>query len=73
MKNTPKCPWNVKIWRIDYQKQNAEVGNFAEITPNLPFTEYNYYEEFRGPFEKTELRRMKQIHPLHYMVENAGE
>ena len=25
----------------------AKVRNIAEITPNLPFTEYNFYEEFR--------------------------
>ncbi len=48
----------------------TKVRNFAEITPNLPFTEYNFYEEFRGPFEKTELGRMKQILPLHEMAES---
>ena len=50
----------------------AKVRNFAEITPNLPFTEYNFYQEFRGPFEKTELGRMKKILPLHEMAESFG-
>ena len=47
-----------------------KIRNFAEITPNLPFTEYNFYEEFRGSFEKTELGRMKKILPLREMAES---
>ena len=43
-----------------------------EITPNLPFTEYNFYEEFRESFEKTELGRMKKILPLHEMAKSLG-
>ena len=46
----------------------TKVRNFAEITPNLPFTEYNFYEEFRESFEKTELGRMKKVLPLHEMA-----
>ena len=48
----------------------TKIRNFAEITPNLPFTEYNFYEEFRGSFEKTELGRMKKILPLREMAES---
>ena len=48
----------------------TKIRNFAEITPNLPFTEYNFYEEFRGSFEKTELGRMKKIFPLREMAES---
>lgn len=36
----------------------AKIRNFIEIAPNLPFTEYVFYEEYRGAFEKTELGRM---------------
>ena len=48
MKNSPNKKKKKKIGGIDYQKK---IRNFAEITPNLPFTEYNFYEEFRGSFE----------------------
>lgn len=48
----------------------TKIRNFAEITPNLPFTEYNFYEEFRGSFEKTEWGRMKKILPLREMAES---
>ncbi|MBO6169677.1 MAG: hypothetical protein J6O51_06865 [Bacteroidales bacterium] len=51
----------------------TKVRNFAEITPNLPFTEYNFYEEFRDPFEKTELGRMKKLLPLHEMAKSLGQ
>lgn len=50
----------------------AKVRNIAEITPNLPFTEYNFYEEFRESFKKTELGRMKKILPLHEMAKSFG-
>ena len=46
----------------------TKVRKFVEITPNLPFTEYNFYEEFRESFEKTELGRMKKVLPLHEMA-----
>jgi len=41
----------------------SNVQNFAEIGPNLPFTEYNFYEFYRETFEKSELRRMKRLLP----------
>ena len=50
----------------------TKVRKFVEITPNLPFTEYNFYEEFRESFEKTELGRMKKILPLHEMARSFG-
>lgn len=46
----------------------SKIRNFAEIAPSLPFTEYDFYEEYRGAFEKTELGRMKKILPLHEMA-----
>lgn len=49
-----------------------KIRNFAEITPNLPFTEYNFYEEYRDAFEKTDLRRMKKILPQHEMAKSLG-
>ena len=50
----------------------AKIRNFAEIAPNLPFTEYNFYEEYRGAFEKAELGWMKKILPLHEMAKSLG-
>ena len=50
----------------------SKVRKFAEITPNLPFTEYNFYEEYCDAFEKTELGRMKRILPLHEMAKSLG-
>ena len=50
----------------------TKVRNFFEITPNLPFTEYNFYEEFRESFERTELGRMKKILPLREMAKSFG-
>ena len=37
----------------------TKVRNFVEITPNLPFSEYIFYELYRETFEHSELGRMK--------------
>ena len=50
----------------------AKMRDFTEIAPNLPFTEYYFYEEYRAAFEKIELGRMKKILPLHEMAESFG-
>ena len=50
----------------------TKVRNFAEITPNLPFSEFNFYELYRATFENSELGRMKKILPLHEMAESFG-
>lgn len=50
----------------------SKVRNFAEITPNLPFTEYDFYALYRVTFENTELGRMKKVLPLHEMARNFG-
>ena len=38
----------------------AKVQNFAEISPNLPFTEFDFYELYRQTFEHSELGRIRQ-------------
>ena len=48
------------------------VRNFAEITPNLPFSEFNFYELYRETFENSELGRMKKLLALHEMAESFG-
>ena len=50
----------------------SKIQNFAEITPNLPFSEFNFYDLYRETFEKSELGRMKKILPLHEMAESFG-
>jgi len=50
----------------------SKVQNFAEITPNIPFTEFNFYNLYRETFENTELGRIKKLLPLHDMAENLG-
>ena len=46
--------------------------HLAGASQSLPFTEYNFHEEYRGAFEKTGLGRMKRILPLHEMAKNLG-
>ena len=50
----------------------AKVQNFAEITPNLPISEFDFYDLYRSTFEKSELGRIKKLLPLHEMAENFG-
>lgn len=50
----------------------AKVQNFAEISPNLPFTEYNFYDFYKQTFENSELGRIKKMLPLREMAENFG-
>ena len=50
----------------------SKVQNFSEITPNIPFTEFNFYDLYRETFENTELGRIKRLLPLHEMAENLG-
>ena len=49
----------------------TKVRNFVEIAPNLPFSEFNFYELYRETFEHSELGRMKKLLPLHEMAERA--
>ena len=50
----------------------TKVQNFAEITPNIPFTEFNFYDLYRSTFEKSELGRIKKLIPMRRMAENFG-
>ena len=49
-----------------------KVLNFAEIAPNIGFSEFDFYDLYRSTFEKSELGRMKKLLPLHEMAENFG-
>ena len=57
---------------IEHKVTMSKIQNFAEITPNLPFSEFNFYDLYRETFEKSELGRMKRILPLHEMAESFG-
>lgn len=50
----------------------AKVQKIAEIAPNLPFSEFNFYDIFRSTFEKSELGKMKKLLPLRELAENFG-
>ena len=50
----------------------SKVRNFAEIIPNLPFSEFIFYELYRETFGHSELGRMKNLLPLHEMAESLG-
>ena len=41
----------------------SKIRNLAEITPNIPFTEFNFYDLYRSTFEKSELGRIKKLLP----------
>lgn len=50
----------------------AEVQNISGITPNIPFTEYVFYDLYRLTFEKSEFGMIKQKLLLFEMAENFG-
>ena len=50
----------------------SKVRKVAEITANIPFTEFDFYDLYRSTFEKSELGRIKKLLPLHEMAENFG-
>ena len=50
----------------------SKVRNFAELAPNVGFSEFDFYDLYRSTFEKSELGRVKKLLPLHAMAENFG-
>ena len=50
----------------------AKVQNFSEISPDLPFTEFDFYELYRRTFETSELGKIRKRLPLGEMAENFG-
>ena len=51
-------------------KSACQVRYFAELAPNIGFSEFDFYDLYRSTFEKSELGRMKNLLPLHAMAEN---
>ena len=50
----------------------AKVQNFSGISPNLPFTEFDFYDLYRKTFENSELGKIRKRLPLREMAENFG-
>lgn len=50
----------------------AKIQQFSELTPNIPFTEYNFYDLYRQSFETSELGRIKRLLPLDKMAQSLG-
>ena len=50
----------------------ANVQNFSGISPDLPFTEFDFYELYRRTFETSELGKIRKRLPLHEMAESFG-
>lgn len=50
----------------------VKVQNIVDITPDLPTTEYDFYDLYRSTFEKCELGRIKKLLTLRDMAENFG-
>ena len=71
-KNSSEHRRKVNFGGIELKVCMTKVRNFVEITPNLPFSEFNFYELYRETFEKSELGRMKKILPLREMAESFG-
>ena len=71
-KNSSNRPRKAKIGGIKVKDNMSKITNFAEIAPNLPFTEYDFYDLYRETFEKSELGRIKHLLPLREMAESFG-
>ena len=65
-------PTQAEYGGIAERQVMAKVQQLAEITPNLPLTEYDFYEFFRTTFETSELGKMKRLLPLRKMADNLG-
>ena len=50
----------------------SKVRNFADIAPNIGFSEFYFYDLYRSTFENSELGRMKKLLSLHAMAESFG-
>jgi hypothetical protein len=50
----------------------AKVQKISEISPNIPFTEYNFYDFYKKSFRSTELGRMHELIPFKQLAEDFG-
>ena len=61
-----------RIWRNRKKNCMSKVRNFAELAPNIGFSEFDLYDLYRSTFEMSELGRIKKLLPLREMAENFG-
>lgn len=59
-KNSSNRPGKAEFGGIAKNLAMSKVQNFAEITPNIPFTEFDFYDLYKSTFEKSELGRVKR-------------
>ena len=50
----------------------SKVRNYAEIAPNIGFSEFVVYNLFRSTFEKSDSGMMNKLLPRHTMAEYFG-
>ena len=46
---------------IEHKVTMSKIQNFAEITPNLPFSEFNFYDLYRDFSIESQLRNICEI------------
>lgn len=63
---------DAELGRIAKSLAMSKVRNFAEITPNIGFSVFDFYDHYRSTFKKSELGRIKKLLPLREMAENFG-
>lgn len=67
-----KCSGKAQIGEIAKINCMAKIQQFSELTPNILFTEYNFYELYSQSFESSELGRIKRQLPFDKMAESLG-
>lgn len=68
----PTSPWEVEFGEIEKLICMSKVRNFAEMAPNIGFSEFDFYDINGSTFEKSELSRIKKLLPSREMAENFG-
>ena len=72
-KRFPQLPWKSKNWRNRVLKIRCQKYRILlEYNQSLPFTEFDFYENYRRTFAKSDLGRMHKLFPLHELAENFG-
>ena len=62
-KNSSNRPCKAEFGGIAKLICMSKVRNFAELAPNIGFSEFDFYDLYRSTFEKSELGRMKKLLP----------
>ena len=50
----------------------AKIQNLSEISPEIRFTEYDFYDFYTKTFRMTELWRMHSLIPFKQLVKDFG-